>query len=180
MNHLGTKYIETERLILRRFTIEDAEEMYRNWASDPEVTEYLTWPPHADVEVTKAVLTDWIQKYEDPLSYKWGIVVKESGELIGDISAKSIDKVNTANLGWCIGKKWWGKGYMPEAAEAVKAFLFDEVGFERLEAIHDADNPKSGRVMQKIGMVKEGVHRKRGRNNRGIIDEVWYAILREE
>ena len=62
MNHQGTKTIETERLILRRFTMEDAPAMYRNWASDPEVTKYLTWPAHSSVEVSQQVLRDWTGK----------------------------------------------------------------------------------------------------------------------
>lgn len=60
MNKAGTQKIETQRLILRRFKIEDADDMYNNWASDPEVTRYLTWPVHSSVEVTKNLLTEWI------------------------------------------------------------------------------------------------------------------------
>ena len=59
MNHQGTKMIETPRLILRRFTIEDVPAMYRNWASDPKVTKYLTWPTHENPEVSRQVLLDW-------------------------------------------------------------------------------------------------------------------------
>ena len=58
MNHCGTQYIETERLVLRRFSVSDAQVMFRNWASDPEVTRYLTWPVHDGAEVSKAVLED--------------------------------------------------------------------------------------------------------------------------
>ena len=64
MKHLGTKQIETKNLILRRFTIDDAEAMYKNWASDDEVTKYLMWPTHTDVEVSKAVLKSWIENYD--------------------------------------------------------------------------------------------------------------------
>ena len=69
---------------------------------------------------------------------------------------------------------------MPEAAAAVLKFLFEEVGFNRIAADHDSNNPKSGRVMQKIGMTYEGTLRKAGFNNQGIIDDVWYSILKEE
>ena len=57
MNHKGTVALETERLILRRFTIEDADAMFKNWASDAEVTKYLTWPTHTDVSVSQAVIS---------------------------------------------------------------------------------------------------------------------------
>ena len=64
MNHLGTRELATARLTLRRFEIEDAENMYYNWASDPQVTKYLTWPAHESVEVTEQVLKDWISRDE--------------------------------------------------------------------------------------------------------------------
>lgn len=69
MEHKGTVTIGTERLTLRRFTEEDAVKMYENWASDPEVTRFMTWPPHADPEVTRAVIGSWIPEYENPSYY---------------------------------------------------------------------------------------------------------------
>ena len=79
MKHLGTQTLETERLILRRFTPEDAEAMFRNWASDSEVTKYLTWPAHASVDVSRDVLNSWIENYAKPDYYNWTIVLKECG-----------------------------------------------------------------------------------------------------
>ena len=69
MKKVGTQTIETERLILRRFTVEDAGDMYKNWASDPEVTKYLTWPPHESVEFTKSLLADWVKRGGFSLGY---------------------------------------------------------------------------------------------------------------
>ena len=63
LTHKGTQELSTERLTLRRFTAEDAPVMYRNWASDPEVTKFLTWPAHASVEVSEKVLADWLKNY---------------------------------------------------------------------------------------------------------------------
>ena len=181
MNHTGTHTLETERLILRRYRPEDAPAMFRNWASDPEVTRYLTWPTHASEDVTRAIITDWVARYEEPDVYHWGLELKATGELIGDIAVvRIIEPVLEAELGWCMGRAWWGNGYMPEAARAVLKVLFDEVGFNRVCAAHDVENPKSGRVMQKIGMTLEGVHRQAGRNNRGIVDLAVYAILKRD
>lgn len=181
MNHQGTVTLETERLILRRFVIEDADEMYRNWASDDEVTKYLTWPTHADTEVTKTVLRSWISEYERPDHYNWGIELKADGQLIGNLAVVDHhEEKESAVLGWCMGRSWWGQGIMPEAAKSVIEYLLLEVGFNRIGACHDKNNPKSGRVMQKIGMQYEGILRANGRNNQGIIDEVWYSVLREE
>ena len=63
MRHCGTERIESERLILRPFSVDDAGAMYKNWAADPEVTKFLTWPPHEDADASKAVLTEWVDSY---------------------------------------------------------------------------------------------------------------------
>lgn len=78
MIHTGTVPLETERLILRRFVPEDAEEMYTNWASSDKVTEFLTWPPHPNVETTRALLDEWISQYSKDDFYNWGIEVNLS------------------------------------------------------------------------------------------------------
>ena len=77
MEHKGTKHLETEHLILRRFTLEDAEAMYENWAHDDEVTKFLSWPTHPNIEVTRYVLGDWVSHYSDDDFYQWAIVPKE-------------------------------------------------------------------------------------------------------
>ena len=181
MNKAGTQRIETHRLILRRFTVEDAEDMYVNWASDPEVTRFLTWPPHAGVEVTRFVLNDWVSRYEDGSYFQWAIQLKDTGAVIGSIAVvKLIEDLEAAEIGYCMGRAYWGQGIMPEALRAVIDFLFDTVGLNRIAACHDVKNPKSGRVMEKAGMTREGVQRGAGRNNLGICDHIWYAILRED
>ena len=180
MNHKGTQTIVTPRLILRRYRPEDAPAMFRNWASDPEVTKYLTWPTHDAESVTEWVIGDWVKRYDQPAVYHWGLELKDCGELIGDIAVVHMaEPVLEAELGWCMGRAWWGKGYMPEAARAVSAYLFD-AGFNRIMAGHDVENQKSGRVMQKIGMRLEGIHRQAGRNNQGIVDMAIYAMLRSD
>ena len=181
MNHKGTVRLETERLILRPFTAEDAEAVYANWASDSEVTKYLTWPTYQSVQNAHNYMKFCIDSYQNPTTYQWGIELKENHELIGNISVVDVDEsVDSAELGWVIGRAYWGRGYMPEAAQRVMDFLFDEVGANRIAAKHDANNPKSGRVMQKIGMKYEGTLRQSHRNNQGIVDCCCYSILRSE
>ena len=182
LHHKGTVTIETDRLILRRFAMEDAEAMYRNWASDDEVSKHLTWPTHTSVEISKMVLTDWTSHYPEPDFYNWAIVLKENGpEPIGNISVVGIDnKVDAATMGYCMSRAHWRKGIMAEALTAVIAFLFDEVGFNRVEADHDPNNPASGRVMEKSGMRHEGILRQAGRSNQGIIDVSRWAILKSD
>ena len=181
MKHKGTQIIETERLRLRPFTMRDVQSMYHNWASDPVVTKYLTWPTHDSEKVTEMVISDWISQYDNPESYQWAIELKDIQEPIGSIGVIKFDSdIASVDIGYCMSKAWWGKEIMPEALRAVITFFFEEVGMNRVAAKHDRNNPKSGRVMQKSGMVYEGIQRMGGRNNQGIVDEVWYSILRSE
>ena len=182
LNHKGTKTIETDRLILRPFAMDDAPAMYRNWASDDAVTKHLTWPTHPSVEVTKMVLADWTASYIRDDYYQWAIVLKENGpEPIGSISAVHIhEKIDGAVMGYCMGRSHWGKGIMTEALTALIDFFFTEVGVNRIEADHDPNNPASGRVMEKSGMRHEGIMRQAGLSNQGIIDVSRWAILRQD
>ena len=77
MIHRGTQSIETERLLLRRFSISDADAMYNNWASDPEVTKFLTWSAHSSVIDSRAALEAWVSSYSQKNYYQWAIVLKE-------------------------------------------------------------------------------------------------------
>ena len=100
MNKAGTQRIETDRLILRRFRSEDADDMYANWASDPEVTRFLTWPTHSSVDVTKAILSDWIPRYEDGGYFNWAMEYKNTGKVIGNISVvRLIESIDAAEMG---------------------------------------------------------------------------------
>ena len=182
MNKIGTKTIETERLILRRFKIEDAEAMFKNWACDSEVTKFLSWPPHKSVETTKIILNDWINSYSSDDYYHWAIILKENGDKpIGSIG--SVDKnesINMVHIGYCIGRNWWNKGITSEALKALISYFIKEVGANRVEAKHDTNNPNSGKVMMKCGMKYEGTMRQAGLNNQGICDNSMYGILAEE
>ena len=86
MRHCGTKEIRTLRLTLRRFVPEDAPAMFRNWASDPEVTQYLTWPAHSSQAVTEWVIADWVSSYSKADFYQWAIVLRAQGvQLVGRV-----------------------------------------------------------------------------------------------
>ena len=181
MKHKGTRRIETSRLILRMAKMTDAEAMFRNWASDPEVTKFLTWPAYQSVENAYGILNLWTQEYENPSFYQWMIVPKELNEPIGSISVVHLrDDIAMAEIGYCIGRPWWHRGIMTEALTAIIKFLFTEVGINRIEAKHDTNNPHSGVVMKKCGMKYEGISRASDRNNQGICDIAQYAILRDD
>lgn len=181
MEHKGTVTIETQRLHLRPFCIEDSQAMFRNWASDKEVTKFLTWPAHESEDVSRHVLEGWAKAYENPDNYQWAIEWKELGEPIGSIAAVKIDdETGAATIGYCISRSFWGRGIVAEALKAVIAFFFEQVGMNCVNACHDPRNPNSGKVMRKCGMTYEGTWRAGGVNNQGVCDESWYSVLKEE
>ena len=182
MKNCGTQRIETYRLILRRYKIEDADAMYKNWASDSEVTKFLTWQPHSSVDVSRSIIEDWLKEYSDEKYYHWAIVFRDNGnEPIGDISVVQMNEdISMVHIGYCLGRAWWRRGIMSEALKAVMDFMFDTVEVNRVESRHDPMNPNSGKVMQKCGMKYEGTLRSADRNNQGICDACYYALLRSE
>lgn len=181
MKHSGTQRLETERLVLRRFVNEDAAAMYKNWAADEEVTKYLTWPPHPNQEVSQRIIEEWVKAYDSESYYQWAIVLKEKGEPIGSIAVVHMNEdVSMVRIGYCIGKTWWHNGITAEALKAVMDFLFDIVDVNRIESRHDPQNPNSGKVMKKCGMKYEGTLRSSDRNNQGICDACYYALLKSE
>lgn len=172
MRHAGTQTIETERLLLRRLLPEDAGMMYRNWASDPAVTRYLRWAPHKTPDDTRALLTAWAELYANADYYQWAIVEKDTDEVFGSISLfdaraqqqnrSGAEIWRTPGLhfadgiwesGYCIGRPWWGKGYMTEALRAVVRYWFTRTDGGWLACGHAAKNPASGAVMRKAGFV---------------------------
>lgn len=181
MNHIGTKTLETERLILRKFKDEDASDLFNNWANDSNVTKFLTWPTHENLDISKYVIGLWLDEYSNDNVYNWCIELKEDGQAIGSISVVSIDEnVEAVEIGYCIGKEYWNKGIVTEAFLSIIKFLFEEVDVKRIVAKHDTNNPASGAVMKKCGLKFEGVNRKAGKNNTGICDMAVYSILKEE
>lgn len=181
MEHKGTIRIETDRLVLKRHVLDDAEIMLKNWVTEKDVTKFLSWQPHKNVDETKQLLIDWIESYDKQDFYFWTIELKDSHELVGDISVVSLDEATeSVELGYGIGSRWWGKGITAEAGRALVKFFFEEVKVKRVYAKHAAGNPNSGSVMQKMGMKKEGIIRQSGTCNQGIVDVVYYSILRNE
>lgn len=182
LNHKGTKTLESERLILRKLKIDDATNMYNNWASDNEVSKYLPWNTHKNIEETKKILNMWIAEYKEDNIYNWGIEVKNNSELIGTITVMHIDeRCQIAEIGYCIGKNYWGKGYINEANDIVIKYLFDEIGINRIQAKHHLNNVNSGKVLEKSGFKFEGILRDYDIDNNGnYVDVKMYSIIKRD
>lgn len=141
--------IETERLILRPVTLEDAPAMFE-YASDEENVRY-TFATNKTLEETRNNIA--LFYLANPLG-RWGIELKETGDFIGTIDMHKIRlDLKKAAIGYVIHKKYWNQGYTTEANRAVLELAFEEIGMNKLVALHDVDNPASGRVMQKSGMI---------------------------
>ena len=182
LTHTGTREIESERLRLRRFVIEDVNEVFREWANDENVTKYLTWERHLSAAQTRKFLFDVIGSYEKNDTYCWGIELKETGGLIGSLGAEvTNERAGNASVGYCIGERFWGCGYASEALRAALDYLFYDVGLNRVEAGHSINNPASGRVMQKAGMLKEGHMRQEYITGGGEYQDCdLYALVKED
>lgn len=181
MEHKGTKTIETQRLLLRAFCLDDISAAFKNWTSDDKVTEFLRWPTHTDITVTERIINDWVIESKKPDFYQWAIVLKEIDEPIGTIGVVDRnEKLNILHIGYCIGSKWWHQGITSEAFFAIIPYLFNEIGANRIESQHDPNNPHSGDVMKKCGLTYEGTLRQADYSNKGIVDACMYSILKSE
>lgn len=186
MKHLGTEILATERLTLRRFTIDDAQSMYYNWSNDPEVTKFLTWGPQDSVESTAEYLAQWEKEYEQDNVYRWAIELNDIEQPIGAIEVLGTDEqTSSMEIYFRIGRDYWHQGYTTEALTEVLRFLMNDVGACRVWAKYDVQNTNAGKVMEKCGMLKEGILKRAGWNNTGIVDigisaKVLSAALAEE
>lgn len=183
MKDLGMKRLETDRLMLREIKLDDGPEMLENWASDDKMTSYMSWSSHKNLKETRAVIHKWVEKYSRPLGFNWVIQIKETKELIGNIEVISTNaSQQLCQVAFCIGSKWWNRGYTTEALKPVLKFLLNDVGFYVVEAQYLAENPAAGKVLMKAGMTKDGVMRKRymGKNRPMELVMIRYSVTANE
>ena len=182
MQHKGTVRLETDRLILRRFRLDDSGAAFQNWTSDKRVTEFLRWPAHDTVNTTKKIIQMWVDGYARDDFYQWAIVLKNNGNgPVGTISVVDRnDALNILHIGYCIGSRWWNQGITSEAFSDIIPFLFEQVKANRIESQHDPRNPNSGKVMIKCGLKYEGTLRQADISNKGVVDAAVYSILADE
>ena len=171
--------IETERLVLRPVTLDDAEAMFE-YASNQENTRY-TFPTNQSLEETKNNIAQFY--LANPLG-RWGIELKSTGEFIGTIDLLKLDTVlKKATIGYIINQKYWNRGFTTEANRVVIELAFEKIGMNKLDAFHDKDNPASGKVMEKSGMrfSHEEPYARMDKNESGrIVTDVHYVLTKED
>lgn len=181
MKSIGTETIETERLILRRFNIDDTEAVFKNWAADKEVQYYYREPTYETFDKAKELVENFIDKYSDSNVYRWAVTIKETGECIGQIAYYFVDTDNNcAEIEYCIGQCFQKKGFATEAAKAVIKFGFKKIELHKIAISHMGGNDKSKRVIEKCGFHYDGTMRDYFYIDGKYIDRLFYSILEDE
>ncbi len=175
--------LETARTILRPLTTGDCAAVQR-WASVPENVTHMPWGPNTDEETLKFLEGCEQSWAADPIKkYELGIILKETGELIGACTIYSMED-RTAELGWILRRDYWRKGVMSEVAGELLRYCFETLHVRRVIALCNSENTGSWRVMEHNGMRREA-HYIKCRRLRNVVPETWvdayeYAILDEE
>lgn len=168
--------IFTERLKLRKLRKDDAEPMFRNWGSDPEVAKYSTWIAHENVEVTKKLIDMWLEEEKDGKIVRFVITLKDNDEPIGSIDTANFHD-GLPEIGYCLSRKHWGKGYMTEACKAFVEYLF-ELGYPKILIRADVKNIGSLKVIEKCGFTF--THREHLEHRSSVrpesLDVDWYEL----
>lgn len=170
--------LETPRLIIREFIMEDWQEVHR-YASNPKVTEHMIWGPNNEEE-TKAYVNQQIKKQTeiDRSDFEFGVILKETNHLIGGCGIY-INKHN-AEIGYCFHHEYWGNGYASEAAKALLKSAFVGLNLHRVFATCRPDNHASANVLKRIGMNKEGHLREHLWSKGKYHDSYLFSILENE
>jgi RimJ/RimL family protein N-acetyltransferase len=172
--------LKTERLLLRSLTLDDAEDIQR-LAGDNDIARMTNAIPHPFEDgVAEAWINLCRRQLEKEKEHVFAVTLKDTCEFVGIVGMLLEASADRAEIGYWIGKPWWGKGYCTEAVRAAMDYGFKTVKLNRIHAHHFAHNPASGRVMQKLGMQHEGHLRQHAKRDGQYIDCEVYGILKEE
>lgn len=173
----------TKRLVLRSFTLGDKDRVLK-LAGQKEIAAMTLSIPHPlEPEDVEQWLRERRNKFEEEEGVVWAVCENEEGDpgkLVGAIGLQKDKLNNSAELGFWIGKPYWGKGYATEAGKRVIRYAFSEIGLNRVEAKHFVENKASNRVLEKLGMQFEGLHRQAIHKWDRYVDVKWYAILHSD
>jgi len=150
--------IQAERLILRKARIEDAPAIFKGYAQDPDITRYMIWNPHRNIQETKEFLSACEELWRTGDDFAYVIILKENKSLIGMFSIHPMNL--KVEVGYVLSHPYWGKGYMTNALRAVIEWALAQPDIFRVQATCDVDNIGSARVMEKAGMTREGLLRR--------------------
>jgi [ribosomal protein S5]-alanine N-acetyltransferase len=172
--------IETPRLLLRSITFDDVDEVFAVF-SDPQVMRYWSTLPLENKEAAVKLVEEIQSGFELQQLLKWGIVLPSENRLIGTVTLFHPDFANfRAELGYALGRNYWGRGYMGETLRAVLDYAFNTLHFHRIEADVDPRNTASLRTLERLGFQREGYLRERWHVGGETQDSVFYGLLKPE
>ena len=172
--------LHTKRLVIRKVTKKDILDLHE-YSTDPIVAKNVLWKAHSSLLETTRLVKYLIKMYKIDELPTFVIEYKDEKKVIGTIGLNSISfQHNFAEVGYSLNRNYWNKGIMTEALEAFIKYCFEQLNLNRLEAVHECRNPASGRVLEKVGMHKEGCLRQKFNNKGEYVDVFLYAILRSD
>lgn len=181
LTHIGTTTIETERLLLRRFSYSDNDAMLKYWIADEKIQSMYMEPVYTTKEAVKELLDKYIGSYEKQDYYRWAIILKETGECIGQIAYFLVDNKNHfAEIEYCIGSAFQCRGYATEATKAVIRFGFEKMNLHKVQICTNTGNTPSKRVIEKCGFTYEGTLRDYFYMNGEYRGRLYFSMLRSE
>jgi RimJ/RimL family protein N-acetyltransferase len=146
--------LETARLVLRKPVMDDADAIFTTYASDPAATRYVSFRTHRSPAEARGYVQQCTAGWAGSGPFTWAIVLRESGRLAGMIDIRPQN--HRVELGYILGREYWGRGYMTEVVRAVSDWALAQPEVHRVWAVCDVDNLASARVMEKAGMAREG------------------------
>jgi [ribosomal protein S5]-alanine N-acetyltransferase len=152
------EHVETKRLVLRVPSLADAETIFNSYAQETEVLRFLTWRPHRNIEETKGFLVDCAAAWKGGARFPYVITLGESGKVIGMIEIRI--NVFKADVGYVLSRQYWGGGMATEALRALVEWALSQESIHRVWALCDVENLASARVLEKVGMQREGLLRR--------------------
>ena len=169
--------LETPRLKLRKLTADDTEAYYRHLGSSEAVTRYMLWNPHKDISESAASIRKSLRRYEEGRCYRWGVALQATDSLIGVVELLRFDEeTGGCSFAYMLGESFWGQGYGTEALTAAFDFAFSRMDVRFIAADHMAENPASGRVMEKAGMTRTRFLPEKYQKNGKTYDAIEYTI----
>lgn len=181
LNNVGTCTIETERLLLRRFSYSDCKDMLKYWIADENVQTSYGEPVYQTETEVNTLLDKYIGNYEHNDFYRWAVIETASGSCIGQIAFFLVDSKNHfAEIEYCIGTEFQQRGYATEAAKAVIRYGFEAIRLHKVQICHRSNNLPSKRVIEKCGFTYEGTLRDYFYIDGKYFDRLYYSIIRDE
>jgi RimJ/RimL family protein N-acetyltransferase len=180
MNWERLPTINTPRLTLRSISADDVDAFYTVY-SNPEVMRYWSTPPLPNRDAARDAITEIHEGFGRRELLKWGIALNLDDTLIGTVTLFHPDFTHRrVEIGYALGRAYWGKGYMQETLNAVLNFAFDELDLHRIEADVDPRNTASIRTLERLGFQREGYLRERWQVNGEVQDAVFFGLLRSD